>query len=218
MKDFWIKMQASIGDVWNNARQRTGDFFQDWLPTLKAKHGVILVTIALIVWAIFGLNEAEAAEGELYMDVGPSQVGSNFSTGTWLQINYRANKHIDLAFGYISPQKFNTCGAIRCEYKVKAQIFTGIEFVVTDPWIEKIRLGFGPYKFSHADRIGTSDFRACVSLEYQHNKRFGAKARHCSTAGSGEEIKACNTSGFCIVNDWNTGQDSWLRATLYFGK
>lgn len=178
--------------------------------------GVVIIAALLGVFVWWG---SCVKAGELYIDVGPAQVTSKLTDAVWLQLSNRISEHIDLGFGYISPQSWNSCGRPDCAWSVDAQIYAGLEFVVTDPWWQKIRIGFGPYYFQNADRIVTSRFRICPSVEvagWGKLARFGLKLRHCSSAGSSPEIEVCNDLGQCFVNDWNTGQDSWARVVWYF--
>ena len=173
---------------------------------IKAKLGAVLVGLMLLIFILWG---SSSKAGELYIDVGPTQVGSTFSGAAMLQLNNRISKHFDIGFGYIGEQEYQG-------FEIRPQLYLGTEFVVTDPWKQKARIGFGPYYFQNADRIGTSKFRAGISFEYRFTDRIGFKARHFSTAGSSPEITACRNDGRCFTNDWNTGQDSWARLVWYF--
>lgn len=174
------------------------------MAKLKLKHGVILVALFLLIFIWWGSSRAE-----MRISIGPSQVGTEFSTGTLLVLSQRLDNMVDLNIGYISPQHFD-------DWSVREQIFAGVEFLVFDPWSRRFNLGLGPYLFQNADRIGTSRFRMGLSLGWRINNRLGLEARHYSLAGSGPEITACNDFGQCFTNDWNTGQDSWLRGVWHF--
>jgi hypothetical protein len=171
----------------------------------RYKKGAIVIGVLLYIFIWWGSAKAEG----LYIDVGPSQIAGHFTDAIHLQLSNRYSKHIDLGIGYIGPQNFRN-------FDIQEQIYAGVEFVVSDPWVGKARIGFGPYVFQNADRAVTSKFRICASLEYAFTKRIGAKARHCSNAGSGTEIEICDRNGDCFTNDWNTGQDSWARLIWYF--
>jgi len=175
------------------------------LKNFKLKTGAILVVTALLIFVWWGSADA----GELYIDVGPTQVGSTFSGAGMLQLNNRISKHFDIGFGYIGEQEYDG-------FRIREQLYAGAEFVVTDPWKQRARIGFGPYFFQSADRIGTSKFRAGISFEYRFTDRIGFKARHFSTAGSAPEITVCRINGVCETNDWNSGNDSWARIVWYF--
>lgn len=183
-----------------------------------------------MAFVLFGsCSQAEA--GETQVEIGASQVGSSFSTGGMLTVTERINDKYDFTIGYITDQEFSVCDRPDCTWFVQAQIFAGAELLMSDPWTGKLKLGIGPYIFQRADRIGTDTFRMGLSIEYKFNDRFGVRARHFSLAGSGPNIEICrdpatwrnvdtsrpfNGTASCITNDWNTGQDSWLRAVWYF--
>lgn len=176
--------------------------------------GYIVVALVLLTFVAWG---SCAKASELYIDVGVSQVGSDFTDAVQVQLVNRFDEHhIDLGFGYIGPQTFKACDRPDCVWDINEQLYAGIEFMVKDPWWGRMRIGFGPYLFQNADRIVTSKFRAGISLEITFTERIGLKVRHFSAADSNPSIEACNALGQCFVNDWNTGQDSWARLTWYF--
>jgi hypothetical protein len=176
--------------------------------------GAIIVVFVLAVFVTWG---SCAKASELYIDIGSSQVGSETTDAVHLQLVNRFDKqHIDLGFGYIGPQTFKPCDRDSCEWKIKEQLYAGVEFIVKDPWAGRARIGFGPYIFQNADRVVTSKFRAGISFEFAFTERIGFKLRHFSAAGTNSDIEACNTLGQCFINDWNSGQDSWARLIWYF--
>ena len=193
----------------------------------KQNSGTILVVLFILTLYWWGTAEADSQ-----IEVGASQVGSEMSSGFMLTLTERINDRYDFTLGYISDQNFSRKWKGEyipsTEWHVKAQIFVGAELLITSPWTDKLRLGIGPYVFQRPDRIGTDTFRVGLSLEYRFSDRFGIRARHFSLAGSGPEITICRetetwTNVPCDTpgstprtNDWNTGQDSWLRAVFYF--
>ena len=179
------------------------------LPTKKKGAVFVAFFLLLYIW----WSSVDAAEG--LVEIGPAQVGSEYSETVMLTLTRRVQDRFDFTLGYIGDQEWNSCDRPDCEWKSKAQIFVGAEALATDPWSGKFKLGIGPYYFQRQDRIGTSHFRVGLSVEYRHSRRFGLRARHFSNAGSGPNIEVCNDY-YCQVNDWNTGQDSWLRAIWYF--
>ena len=194
---------------------------------MKKIKGFILILLFLGMFIWFGSVKADTM-----IEIGPSQVGSEMSAGVMLTLTERIAGKYDFTVGYITEQNFvstwqgKKCKS--CEWTVKEQLFAGVELVVTAPFTDKLRLGIGPYIFQRADRIGTDTFRMGLSIEYQFTDRFGLRARHFSLAGSGPEMTICRetetwTNVPCSTpgstprtNDWNTGQDSWLRLTWYF--
>lgn len=189
----------------------------------KLNAGVLIVIAFLVVFVWWG-----TAEADTYMELGPSQVGSTLSTGAMLTISERINDKYDFTIGYITDQEFSLCSRPDCTWHTKAQIFAGAELLVKSPWTDKLRFSLGPYVFQRPDRVGTDTFRMSLKIEYRFNDRFGLSVRHFSLAGSGPEITLCrervnwntvpnDTPGAaCQTNDWNTGQDSWLRLAYYF--
>lgn len=177
----------------------------------KLKSGIILVALFLITFIWWGSSRADPL-----FELGPSQVGSELSAGAMFTLSQRIEDKYDLTLGYITDQTFNRCGQPQCEWNVKAQIFFGGEYLVTAPFSDKLKLGIGPYYFQRPDRIGTSRFRVGLSVEYRFNRRLGLRVRHFSLAGSGPPLTICREGLGCQTNDWNTGQDSWLRAVWYF--
>ena len=178
---------------------------------MKIKSGFIIVVIFILIFVWWGSLKAAGL-----VELGPSQVGDNLSSGAMITLTSRVDDKYDLTLGYITDQTFSVCDRPDCMWNVKAQIFFGGEYLVAAPWTDKLRLGIGPYYFQRPDRIGTSNFRVGLSLEYRFNDRIGIRARHFSLAGSGPELTICREDYGCITNDWNTGQDSWLRAVWYF--
>lgn len=190
---------------------------------MKKARGFLLVGAFLLT--IFWWSSARA---DTIMEVGPSQVGSEFSSGFMITITERLQDRYDFTIGYISRQEFKRCDRPDCKWEVKEQIFAGVDLLIPSPWTDRLRLSIGPYLFQRADRIGTDTFRMGLGIEYRISERFGIRARHFSLAGSGPEITicrerinwknvSCDTVGAVSqTNDWNTGQDSWLRATWYF--
>lgn len=178
---------------------------------MKLKPTAIVVVLFLILFVWWGSSRAEGQ-----VELGAAQVGTNFSNAAMLTLTDRINDKYDLTIGYISNQRFSVCDRPDCTWNVKTQIFVGGEYLVTSPWTDKLRLGLGPYYFQRQDRIGTSNFRMGLSIEYRLNERFGLRARHFSNAGSGPNITICRDEFGCLTNDWNTGQDSWLRGVWYF--
>ena len=161
-----------------------------------------------------------SAKAENLVEIGPSQVGSNFSTGFMLTMTERVRDKYDFTLGYISKQNFSVCDRPDCEWDVKEQIFFGVEYLVPSPWTDRLRIGIGPYLFQRPDRIGTDTFRIGLDIEYRFarwNERFGIRIRHFSLAGSGDVLEICRPQFGCVSNDWNTGQDSWVRGVYYFG-
>lgn len=190
---------------------------------MKKKNGFYFVALFLIVFVWWG-----TAKAETLVEVGPSQIGSTMSSGTMLTITERVNDKYDFTIGYITDQEFSRCDRPDCTWYIKAQIFAGAELLVPSPWTDKLRIGIGPYIFQRPDRVGTDTFRMSLNVEYRFNERFGIRVRHFSLAGSGPELTLCRerenwtnvplgTPGAaCQTNDWNTGQDSWLRLVYYF--
>lgn len=173
--------------------------------------GVVLVLIFLITLIWWGSVKADTLT-----EIGPSQIADNFSSGVMLTLSERVNDRYDFTVGYISEQVFKACERPDCRWDIRSQIFVGTELLITSPWTDKLRLGLGPYYFQNADRVGTTNFRMGLSVEYRFNRRFGFRARHFSTAGSGPDIEICRPDFGCLTNDWNTGQDSWARLVWYF--
>ncbi len=192
------------------------------MPSKKTSRALLIAGFlaAVVCW---GSSKADGL-----VELGPSQVGSELSAGFMLTISERVNDRYDFTLGYISKQDFKTCDAPNCEWHVKEQLFVGAELLIPLPWTDKLRLSIGPYLFQRADRIGTDTLRVCLGIEYRFGRRVGVRARHCSLAGTGPELTICretvgwtdvpcDTPGaFPATNDWNTGQDSWLRAVWYF--
>jgi hypothetical protein len=170
---------------------------------LKKKHGIVLVIVFLSLFVIWGSCSADQLE------VGPAQVGDNIS-GTMLTLTKRVND-LDFTLGYITEQDFSVCDRPDCDWTVQEQIFIGAEWLVGD----RLKFGIGPYYFQNRDRIATTNFRVGLSLEYRFTRRFGVRARHFSNAGTGPDLELCNETG-CYSNNWNNGQDSWLRLVWYF--
>lgn len=179
--------------------------------TKKKLPGIALVLTFIIMMVWWGSSKADPL-----IEIGPSQVASNFSTGVMLTMTQRVDDRYDFTIGYISEQDFKTCDRPSCRWKVNEQLFVGVEYLVTSPWTDKLRLGIGPYYFQNRDRVGTTNFRMGLDIEYRFNRRLGMRVRHFSNAGSGHEITICREAFGCSTNDWNTGQDSWLRAVWYF--
>ena len=176
------------------------------------------------------------AQAEGIFEVGPSQIGDNFTTGWIVTYTERVKDRYDFTAGYITPQEYDACDHPSCQWYIKEQIFFGAEVVFKYPNSDNLRLGFGPYIFQNPDRVAPTRLRVGVHLEYRFNKHFGISARHWSTAGSSPRTTICRDEarfdsdpGFilepghpryaglnCKTNDWNTGQDSWLRLAWYF--
>jgi len=173
--------------------------------------GFILVLTFLITFIWWGSVKAETLA-----EIGPSQVADNLSSGVMLTLSERFNDRYDLTIGYISDQTVEFCGRPDCRWEIRPQIFAGAELLIKSPWTDKLRLGLGPYYFQNPDRVGTTNFRMGLSLEYRFNRRFGFRARHFSNAGSGPDLEICRPQWGCQTNDWNTGQDSWARLVWYF--
>lgn len=184
-----------------------GCYMKNWI---KENGGLIGVLIFLLVVVWWGTSEADTLA-----EIGPSQVGSTFSSGTMLTLTERRDK-FDFTLGYITKQKFSVCDRPDCTWRVDEQIFFGAERVFRSPWTDRLNVSLGPYYFSRPDRIGTSRFRIGLGLEYRVNDHFGLRLRHFSLAGTGEELTICREPWGCLTNDWNTGQDSWLRLVYYF--
>jgi hypothetical protein len=170
----------------------------------------ILFLIVLVWWG------TADAEGTGQIEIGPSQVGSNFSTGGMLTITERFQDKYDVTIGYITEQTFSVCSRPDCTWLVNEQIFVGVDYLITSPWTDRLRLGLGPYYFQNADRVGTTNFRMGLSVEWRLNSRWGLRARHFSNAGSGPVLCIDRPVWGEICNDWNTGQDSWFRIVRYF--
>ena len=173
--------------------------------------GFILVLLFVIAFVWWG--SAKAA-GQI--EIGPSQVSTNFNTGVMVTFTERVQDKYDFTLGYITEQKVSFCDRVDCDWTINSQIFFGIEYLVTSPWTDKLRLGIGPYYFQNRDRVATTNLRLGLSIEYRFNRRWGFRARHFSNAGSGSNMEICRPKFGCITNDWNTGQDSWARVVWYF--
>lgn len=180
---------------------------------LQNKYGAVAIILALLVFVWWG--SSAKAEG-LSARIGPSQVGSTLSAGLLLQLDNQISKHLSVNLGYVSAQTFSLCSRPDCEWTVREQLYAGFDFRVYDPWKGKASISFGPSYFSHADRIGTSRFRASVNFQYRFTDRVSLDLIHKSTAGSGEDLTICRPEYGCLTNDWNTGQDSWLGVRWHF--
>ena len=178
---------------------------------MKKVKGFILVLLFVAAFIWWGSVEAAGQ-----VEVGPAQIGSNFNTGVMLTFTERVRDKYDFTLGYITEQKVSFCDRADCDWTIRSQIFFGAEYLVTSPWTGKLRLGIGPYYFQNKDRVGTTNFRVGLSLEYRFNKRWGVRARHFSIAGSGPDMTICRPLYGCLTNNWNTGQDSWARVVWYF--
>lgn len=177
---------------------------------IKKRHGVILVALFLLTFIWWGSARADAL-----VEIGPAQVGATVSTGVMLTLSERINDRYDFTVGYISDQEFHSCPREDCVWMIRPQLFFGAELLMSSPWTDKLKLGLGPYYFQNVDRVATTHFRMGLSLEYRFTERFGIRARHFSNAGSGQDVEICNDH-YCIENNWNAGQDSWLRLVWYF--
>lgn len=199
--------------------------WNDWFR--GQKNGYLIVATFIIVLVTWG----SCAKADGMIELGPSQVGSSMSAGAMLTMTERVQDKYDFTLGYITKQKFEACDRPDCVWYIDEQIFFGVEYMVTSPWTDKLRVGLGPYWFQKPDRVGTSNFRVGLNIEYRFNDRFGLRVRHFSNAGSGKNITICRdpatwrnvdeskppiANPVCQTNDWNTGQDSWLRAIWYF--
>ena len=188
---------------------------------------------------LLGLLSLNISQAETILEIGASQVGSEYSEGIMLTLSERFNDKYELTFGYISEQKFKPCKRVDCTWYLNEQIFFGGELLLHVPWFKQLTIGVGPYIFQNADRASTSAFRIGASIEWKFSGRDiwlvpdAITFRHFSTADSGPELTLCrdvntwreappgitsSTSEFnCLTNDWNTGQDSWFRFDWHFG-
>lgn len=168
----------------------------------------VLVLAFLIVFVWFGSAKADG----WYLDVGVSQIADDITDAPWVSLSRRYEQaHVDLMIGYIGPQTFQSCPRDDCRFELNEQIYAGFEFFVEDPWQQRCSLGVGPVYAQNADRAVASRFRMSLSIACRVTGRWSIQARHQSNAGSSPEITVLNTAGSPVTNDWNTGQDSWLR-------
>jgi hypothetical protein len=180
--------------------------------------GYVLVVLFLLTFIWWGA--ADAKETETIVEIGPSQVADNYSTGFILTITERFKDRYDITAGYISEQEVEFCGRQDCKWRLREQTFIGAQLGFTDPWDKGLRLGVGPYWFQNPDRVAPTSFRWGLLIEWQFSDSWSLSARHWSTAGSGRE--GCfyrdyeDPSSGEVCNDWNTGQDSWLRIGFRF--
>lgn len=179
------------------------------------------------------------AKPEYRLEVGETSIKSQ-DTGWMVTLTDRINDRYDITLGWITDQTFQEEGCTHpsCTWFLQRQLFFGGEFVFKTP-VDGLRFGVGPYIFQNPDRVAPTRFRVGVHFEYRFQfwgKHLGISGRHFSTAGSGPIGKLCRREGFyetdqgffvdrndpnppgynCKTNDWNTGQDSWLRLTYYF--
>lgn len=172
---------------------------------------IVLAFVLVLIW--WGSTDAHA---DARVEIGPSQVSTTLSAGVMLTITERIQDRYEFTLGYITSQEFNTCGRPDCDWDISPQIFVGAALSVKSPWTDNLRLNIGPYYFQNADRVGTSNFRIGLGIEWQFGRRWGFAAQHYSNAGSGPDLEICRPLYGCITNNWNTGQDSWLRLGWYF--
>jgi hypothetical protein len=157
---------------------------------------------------------------ETIFEVGPTQVSSNWNTGWMITITERFKDRYDLTAGYITEQDISFCSTDPwCDWTLREQLFFGAELLFKDPWDKGIKLGIGPYLFQNPDRIAMSRFRWSLHVEWRVSERWGLSARHFSTGGTSpygcQYRRHDDPSWGEVCNDWNTGQDSWLRFVWY---
>jgi len=167
-----------------------------------------------------------ASTNQTLVEFGPTQISSDRHTGEMVTITERFDRKYDVTFGWISDQEWNQCGRPDCQWYIDRQLVVGVERVFPLRFIdESVRLSLGPYVFQNPDRISPTYLRAGVSLEWQITDRIGLRARHWSNAGTArvtcvrhsfDPYKHPELFEYKTCNDWNTGQDSWLRLVIYF--
>ena len=184
-----------------------------------------LVTNGKVAWIAIGLFLIcllwfATAEAETLFEIGPSQVSDSLTTGVIATVSERFKDRYDLTLGYISEQNLEFDDADRGKWVLSPQIFVCAETNFKSPWSDKFRLGLGPCYFQHDDRVAPTKFRIGLKMEWRLSKRWGLSARHWSTAGTSPvgcyplDYRKPNAPG-ARCNDWNTGQDSWLRLVYY---
>lgn len=185
---------------------------------LKDHHGPILVGLGVLLMIFFASHETRA---ESIFEIGPSQVSDNYSSGILITATERFKGKYDITGGYITEQNVKFCDRPDCRWHIREQLFVGAERMWRDPWGWNLKIGMGPYWFQNEDRVAPTHFRWGLHAEWQFRHHWGISLRHWSTAGSGGV--GCFHTDYddpetpVVCNDWNTGQDSWLRLTYFAG-
>ena len=181
---------------------------------LTRNKGSVGVGVLLTMFIIFGSCEARS---ETFVSIGPTQVSSNLHAGEMLLVTERIKDRYNFTMGYFTEQEFTVCDRPGCTWNVRENLMLAAQLSLKSPWSDNFRLSVGPAYFANADRIGTSNFRALLTVEWMHSSgRWGLGLLHASNGGTGQDMEACNTLGHCMTNDWNTGLDSWVHFNYYF--
>jgi hypothetical protein len=171
---------------------------------------VLLLLFVFVKWA-------SADEFDWYIDAGVSQIADDVTDAPWFALTRRyAQANVDLTIGYIGPQTFTSCPREDCRFELNEQIYAGFKFFAVDPWAGRCEVSVGPVYAQNADRAVASRFRMELGASCRVRGRWHIQAKHQSNAGSSGDVTACNVLGDCFTNDWNTGQDSWLRVRWDF--
>lgn len=191
------------------------EFIKGYLVSNKIAWFAIGLFVLFYFW--FAVNEAKA---EMLFEIGPSQVSTELSTGVIVTMSERFKNKYDITAGYISEQHLNFENVDRAKWVLRPQLLLCAERSFTSFWSDNFRLGMGPCWFQNDDRVAPTKFRWGLKAEWRLSKHWGLAMRHWSTAGTGPikcyplDYRQPNAPG-ARCNDWNTGQDSWLRIVYY---
>lgn len=158
------------------------------------------------VIAIVLLLASSLALAEVSIEAGPSNVSNEWTDSVTVVLQSRTDKW---AFGiiWISPQSFNTCGRIDCQWELGSQLGVGVEHLFH--W-KRLTVGLGPYWFQNITRVTSSHLNLRIGLEFSVTDHVSIKLfSHFSNAGSSGDIEVCNAVT-CVSNNWNIGQDAVL--------
>lgn len=150
------------------------------------------------------------ARADLSIELGPSNVSNEWTDAITVVLQSRTDLW---AFGiiWISPQSFNTCGRIDCQWDIGSQLGVGIEHLFH--W-KRLTVGLGPYWFQNINRITSSHLNLRIGFEVAITDHAAIKLSHFSNAGTSGDVEVCNAVT-CVSNNWNIGQDAVLLVVSF---
>jgi len=199
---------------------------------MKRRWLVVLAVNALIIVPLLLVLHSEAESAETIVEIGPSQVGNNFSNSGILTVSQRWNDRLQLTFGVIGPQEVEMCPRPDCVWTEDEQLLFGGEVLLKPLWFwtDRLKFGVGPYIKTRPDRFVSSFLMAGLMLEWRFTDHVALALRHWSNSSSGIPLKFCNKAAkalmednsrvdliphaFCREHDFNVGHDSWLRLQI----
>lgn len=164
------------------------------------QHGVKQWIVAVLLIA------SSLSRADFVLEAGPSNVSNEWTGSITLVLQERTDKWA-FSVVWISPQSFNTCGRIDCQWDIGSQLGVGVERLFK--W-KRFTVGVGPYLFENTNRVTSSHLNVRIGLEFAASEHLSIKLlSHFSNADASEVIEVCNAVT-CVSNDWNIGQDAVL--------